>query len=188
MSWEELAALSTFGTLIVIAGSAMAAIFQLRHMRSGNQISATLGLFDKWAGPEARRLQAYVFSGELDKKLEDPEYRAGLMRMPVDRIAHPEVAYLDFWESLGSLVRLHYTEEEAFMESGGFMSIVAWEKLMPVIAIIRRKRGPSAYDNFEYTVSRARLWEAKQPNTFPKDAPRLPVIDAYPQDTAPYVS
>jgi hypothetical protein len=185
MSWEELGALSTFGTLVVIAASAIAAVIQLRHMRAGNQISATLGLFDKWAGPEARKLQAYVFSGEVEKKLEDPEYRAGLMRIPIDRIAHPEVSYIDFWESLGGMLKLGYTEERAFMESGGFTAITAWNRMMPVIAIIRRKRGPTAYDNFEYTVSRAIIWEAKHPDTFPKDAPRLPVVDPYPEDAPP---
>jgi hypothetical protein len=187
MSWEEISALSTFGTLIVIAASAIAAVVQLRHMRSGNQISATLGLFDKWAGPEARRLQAYVFSGEVDKKLEDPAYRAGLMRVPVDRVAYPEVSYLDFWEAVSTLVKLGHTDESAFMETGGFTALAAWNKLMPVIAIIRRARGPTVYDNFEYTVSRAIIWEAKHPDTFPKDAPRLPVVDPYPEDLASHV-
>ena len=59
---------------------------------------------------------------------------------------------------------------------------------MPVIAIIRRKRGPSAYDNFEYMVSRALLWEAKHPDTFPKNAPRMPVTDPYPEDLPPNVA
>lgn len=187
MNWEEISALSTFGTLLVIAASAIAAVVQLRHMRSGNQINATLGLFDKWAGPEARKLQAYVFSGEVEKKLEDPAYRAGLMRMPIDRVAYPEVSYIDFWESLGSMFKLRYFEERAFMESGGFTAIMAWERMMPVIAIIRRKRGPTVYDNFEYMVSRAIIWEVKNPDTFPKDAPRLPSIDPYPEDVAPNV-
>lgn len=182
MSWEEVSALSTFGTLLVIMVSAVAAAIQLRHMRAGNQINASLGLFDKWAGPEARKVQTYVFSDELTKKLEDPAYRASLMRIPIDRIAHPEVAYLDFWESIGSLFKLRYTDERAFMESGGYMSIVAWNKLAPVVAIIRRKRGPSVYDNFEYIVSRAIIWERAHPDTFPKDAPRLPVTDPYPND------
>jgi hypothetical protein len=184
MTWEEISALSTFGTLLVIAASAIAAVIQLRHMRSGNQIATALGMFDKWAGPEARRLQSYVFSDELDKRLEEPAYRAGLMRIPVDRVAHPEVAYIDFWESVCSLVKLGHTDEAAFMESGGFTAIAAWKKLTPVIAIIRRKRGQTVYDNFEYVVSRALIWEAKHPDTFPKDAPRLPVIDPYPEDVA----
>ena len=186
MSWEELSALSTFGTLLVIAASAVAAVLQLRHMRSGNQISATLGLFDKWAGPEARKLQAYVFSGEVERKLEDPAYRAGLMVQPIDRVAYPEINYIDFWESLGSMFKLGYFEERAFMESGGWTATAAWLRMMPVIAIIRRKRGPTVYDNFEYMVSRALIWEAKNPDTYPKDAPRLPVIDPYPEDSPPH--
>lgn len=188
MNWEEISALSTFGTLLVIAASAIAAVIQLRHMRSSNQITTALSLFDKWGGLEARQMQAFVFGGELDRKLEDPSYRAGLMRVPVNRIEHPEVAYLDFWESVSTLIKLRHTEESGFMESGGFMAIAAWNKLMPVIAIIRRRRGPSAYDNFEYTVSRAIIWEAAHPDTFPKNAPRLPVTDKYPEDAPPHVS
>jgi hypothetical protein len=183
MSWEELGALSTFGTLLVIAASAVAAVFQLRHMRAGNQISAALGLMSGWASPDARAMATYVFQGELDRKLEERSYRDSLQKVPIDRLEHPEVAYLDFFESTSTLVKLGYTSEEAFMESAGFQCIAAWHKLMPVIAIIRRTRGPQVYDNFEYVASRAILWEeAHQDGTFPKNAPHLPMTDRYSSD------
>ncbi|MBV8081507.1 MAG: hypothetical protein JO347_01415 [Candidatus Eremiobacteraeota bacterium] len=184
MPLEDWNTIISAGTLIVIAATAIAAAIQLRHLRSSNQITTALSLFDKWGGPEARKLQAFVFGGELDEKLKDPAYRAELMHIPVNRISHPEVAYLDFWESVCTLIKLGHTDEASFMETGGFMSIAAWNKLMPVIAIIRRKRGSSPYDNFEYVVSRAIIWEQKHPDTFPKDAPRLPVVDGYPGDSA----
>ena len=185
MNWEGISALSSLGTLLVIVVSAIAAFIQLRQMRSSNQIATSLSLFDKWGGLEARQLQAFVVGGELDKRLQDPAYRAGLMQVPVNRMEHPEVAYLDFWESVCSLIKLGHTAEASFMENGSSMAIAAWNKLIPVIAIMRRVRGPTVYDNFEYTVSRAFIWEATHPDTFPKDAPRLPVIDRYPEDTFP---
>jgi hypothetical protein len=185
MNWEELSAVSTFLTLLVIAGTAIAAVLQLRHMRAGNAITGFLGMMDRWAGADGRAMQNHVFGGELERRLADPQYREGLDRGQVDRLTHPEIAYLDFWESLGMFIKLRYFPEDAVFESGGPMAIMAWEKLKPVIAIIRRKRGPQAYDNFEFLVSRALLWEAKHPGGyFPQSTPHLPVEDVYASDVA----
>jgi len=186
MSWEEISALSTFATLIVIAASAVAAVLQLRHMRSANTISGFIGLMERWASPQAREVQRHVFNGEVERKLADPEYRKTLASGDVDRVAHPELQYLDFWESLGMLLKLRYFDEAAVMESGGPMAVRAWQHLSPVIAIIRRTRGPTAYDNFEYIVARAQMWEARHPSgIYPSDTPHVPTIDPYPDDPAP---
>src|ERR1700736_3748796 len=106
LNWEEISAISTFVTMIIIGASAIAALIQLRHMRAGNAIAGFLGMMDKWSSPEARRIQNYVFGGELDRALSDEHYRQGLTVPLIDRLAHPEVAYLDFWESLGMLNKL----------------------------------------------------------------------------------
>lgn len=183
MNWEVLSAVSTFLTLIVISATAYAAVIQLRHMRAGNTIAGFLGYMDRWATPQARQIQNHVFSGELERRLADPTYRESLVRGQVDRLAHPEVDYLDFWESLGMLIKLGYFPEDALMESGGPVAVRAWERLMPVIAIMRRTRGPQLYDNFEYLVSRVMLWESKHPGgVFPKGTPHLQVVDSFPDD------
>ena len=189
MNWEEISALSTFGTLVVIAASAIAAVVQLRHMRSGNQINVSLGLMERWATPEYRGLLNYVSSGELDQKLKDPQYRKSLMRVPADRLAHPEIALLDFWENIGSLVKLGSMSETAFMDVASGQCISVWRRLTPVVAIMRRVRGPELYDGFEYLAARSMMWEAKHPNgTYPKATPHLPVVDEYLEDTAPHVT
>jgi len=183
MNWEELGAISTFVTTIIIAASAIAAVVQLRHMRAGNAIAGFLGFMDRWSSPEARARQNFVFGGELDRRLADPAYRAELRSAHADRLNHQELEYLDFWESLGGFLKLGYFPEDLVMESGGPVSIAAWEKLEPVIAIVRSARGSSVYDNFEYLVSRAKLWEARHPDgVFPSGTPRLQVSDAYPED------
>jgi len=178
MNWEEVSAVSTFITMIIIAASAVAAVLQLRHMRAGNAITGFLGMMDRWASPKARETQNYVFGGELDRKMSDPGYRNELQRGLIDRIAHPEVDYLDFWESLGGFVKLGYFPEDLVMESGGPIAMLAWEKLKPVIAIIRNVRGPAVYDNFEFLVSRAQLWEQRHPDgVFPRGTPHLAVAE-----------
>jgi len=188
MSWEEVAALSAFGTLIVIAASAVAAIIQIRHMRSSNQMTSSLGLVERWATPEYRELINYITSGELEERLKDPNYRKSLARVPGDRLAHPEIVLLDFWEFFGSQVKLGSMSETSFMDVASSQCIIVWRKLTPVIAIIRRVRGPEVYDNFEYIASRSMMWEAKHPDgTYPKGTPHLPVIDEYIEDTAPNV-
>jgi len=183
VNWEELSAISTFLTLLVIGATAIAAVTQLRHMRASNAITGFIGLMDKWSSPQAREIQNYVFHGELERRLQDSAYRQELMRIQTDRLKHPEVQYLDFWESLGMFVKMGYFSEEAVMESGGPIAAMAWPKLSPVIAIIRRSRGPTAYDNFEYLVSRVQMWEASHPEGyFPNRTPHLPVVDMFPDD------
>ena len=188
MSWEEISALSTFGTLIVIAASAVAAVFQLRHMRSSNQINSSMGLAERWSTPEYRELIRYAFSGELEERLKDPRYRESLTRGAGDRIAHPEISLLDFWEFFGSLVKLGVISEKAFMDVASSQCIIVWRKLTPVLAIMRRARGSELYDNFEYLTARSMIWEAKHPaGSYPKGTPHLPVPDEYIEDTAPHV-
>ena len=179
MTWEELSALSTFVTMLVITASAIAALVQLRHMRAGNAIAGFVGFLDRWSTPQAREIANYVFGDAMKQKLMDPDYRNQLVTKPVvDRLANPEFDYLDFWESIGVFVKLGYFAEDVVMESGGLMAIRAWDALMPVIAIVRSARGSTVYDNFEYLVSRAMMWESKHPEgVFPSDTPHLPVAD-----------
>jgi hypothetical protein len=179
LNWDELSAISTFVTMIIIAASAIAAVIQLRHMRAGNAITGFLGFMDSWAGPRGRELASYVFSPAMQKKLQDPAYRTALATNPVvDRLANPEFQYLDMWESIGMFLKLGYFTEDVVMESGGQFAVLVWQTLVPAIALVRKGRGPTAFDNFEYLVSRAMLWETTHADgSFPKGTPHLPVVD-----------
>ena len=185
MSAEWLSTFFTGATFFVIAATAIAALIQLRHLRASNQIVTLLAVTERRGSAEFRFVNNYVFNGELDKHLKDPQYRKGLMQVPVDVNAHPEMVLLFSWEQTGAMLKLGWFSEEALMETSGLIAIAAWRKLNPVVAIIRRERGPQVFDNFEYLASRALLWEAKHARgTFPKDTPHLPAIDVYTEDNA----
>jgi hypothetical protein len=182
MDWNAVSALSSLATFLVVAASAVAAIFQLRHIRAANQITASLELMNRISTAEFQRIVQYVFHGELDRKLEDPQYRADLLKTPVDLANHPEVAFLAQWEQMGSIIKLGLTSEEAFMDTTSTQCIAAWNKLSPVIALARRVRGPQIFDNFEWLASRSMMWEKRHPDgTFPNNAPRLSPADIYPE-------
>jgi uncharacterized membrane protein (DUF2068 family) len=69
MSLELVNSLATFGTFLVIAGTAIAAIVQLRHARSSNQIAALNELRELQDKPEFRAAQTFVHT-ELSSALE----------------------------------------------------------------------------------------------------------------------
>src|SRR5579872_1295565 len=182
MDWNAVSALSSLATFLVVAASALAALLQLRHIRAANQITASLELMTRVSNPEFQRVLQYVFHGELDRKLEDPEYRAELLKTPVDLARHPEASLLATWEQMGSIIKLGLTSEAAFMDTTSMQCIAAWNKLVPVIAFIRRARGSQVYDNFEWLASRSMMWEARHPDgSYPKDTPRLRLEDTLPE-------
>ncbi len=74
-------------------------------------------------------------------------------------------------------------EENAFNELFGRLVDRSWELLRPAIAIMRRRRGPTQYQNFEYLVVRYRAWHARHPTgRYPADVPRLPLEDPWPRN------
>src|SRR5215471_5143932 len=100
--WEEVSALTSVATLVVIAATAVAALVQLRHLRSANALAAIFGFMDKWMTREFQEKLSYIF-GELDERLRDERYRRELMRVPPDTITHPEVSVLSFWDQVSSV-------------------------------------------------------------------------------------
>jgi hypothetical protein len=60
MSLELVNALATLGTFLVIAATAIAAIVQLRHARSSNQIEALAEFREGTQDPEMRIAERFV--------------------------------------------------------------------------------------------------------------------------------
>lgn len=90
MTAEYLTALSALGTLLVITVSAIAALIQLRHIRSANQLAGVLRYTEWWESPQMQSAIKYV-NEELAARLRDPEYRGELLRNVASRSGHPEL-------------------------------------------------------------------------------------------------
>ncbi|HXB84439.1 MAG TPA: hypothetical protein VNU22_13900 [Candidatus Acidoferrum sp.] len=194
MNWEEVSgwaqvatAVAQVGTFVVVGGSVIAALVQLRHMRGGNQLQALLSLERDFRGPQLQAALTYV-QEHLPQRLEDPAYRRDLDQLGfIDPEVHPEMVACNWLNEMGTLVKRNLVSEGTFMDLFGRLIVHCWKHLSPAIAIMRRKRGQAQYHDFEYLAVRAAAWLQRNPQgTAPRPFARAEVADPWLAiDTAP---
>ena len=104
MTLEAASAISQVGTFVVIAATAVTAIVQLRHLRSGNQLMWMRGLAQDYEGAEFRDAFHFVRS-QLTDRLKEAPFRNELRFGLIDRAKHPEVVVLNLFENWGRYYR-----------------------------------------------------------------------------------
>lgn len=173
MNAESISIVLSAATLLVIAATAVAAMIQLRHLRASNQLSALLEVLEQWNGPELR--SAYAALYDLPAQIEDPAYTAGL-RKPgaVNRSTHTALLVCDFWEQIGSYVKLGLLDEDVLMDVICSQIANTWQRAWPMIKILRERGGSSAYENFEYLAVCGLRWQQRYPDgSYPRRVPRM---------------
>jgi hypothetical protein len=180
MSLELVNTITTFGTFLVISGTAIAAIVQLRHARSSNQIETLAELRQEAASSEMTAALRFV-RFELSSKLNDPAFRYqmanpkalteenALLRVYISRVAN-------YYDGMGALVRSRLADKNLLFDgSSTALALIMWKQLGPAIALARQSLGdPSLYENFEYLVVLAEDWKAAHPNgTYPAGVRRI---------------
>ena len=187
MNWEAISgwaqvatAAAQVGTFVVVGGSVIAALVQLRHMRGGNQLQALLSLERDFRGPELQAALTYV-QEHLPHRLEDPAYRRDLDQLGfIDPEVHPEMVACNWLNEMGTLVKRNLVSEDTFMDLFGRLIVHCWKHLSPAIAIMRRKRGQAQYHDFEYLAGRAEAWLQRNPQgTAPRPFARVEVADPW---------
>ena len=168
------------GTLVVFAGTAIAALIQIRHLRASNELDALLRITEQMRSGELQDAFRYVVS-ELDAKVADSAYRTELgKRGFVDARRHPEMNVCNWFNEVGTLVKNRLIDEQTFLDLFSRLVTYYWSRLAPVIALLRRERGPGQYENFEYLAMLAQRWQARHPNgAYPASAQRLTIVDAW---------
>lgn len=161
-------------TLIVIAATAAAAIVQLRHLRTSNQLSALLEVMEQWNQPHFQAAYSHLIR-DLPAKLADEGYVKAL-RAPgsVDRASYPEFLIFDLWEQVGTYAKHGLIDDRILLDITSGQVFNTWRLSWPVIKILRDISGPSAYENFEYLAVRARELTTRHPDgTYPPHTPRM---------------
>ena len=170
--WNTIAA---WLTLIVIAATAIAAVFQLRHMRAGNDLQGLLKVLEMAYEPAVQDAFDYLTS-VYPQKMTDPAYLKELEMDPVDSHVHKELIACEYYERLGSYVKNGLISADFYLDCSSPQ--MYWEILAPIVAILRKQRGCSAYENFEYLVVLERQWNARHPDgNYPKGVPRITIPD-----------
>ncbi len=161
MSLEAWSTAAAVGTFVVITASAVAALVQLRHLRTSNQLSGFVTVFSMLQDPSVRELTNFV-RHDLAERMKDAEFRASLLEIPIDRRKHPEFYMCDMYNHIGSFVRSGLIDEQAYLQTDWFNINLYWGLLEESIRIARTNR-PHVFENFEYLAARAKTWIEKHP-------------------------
>lgn len=176
MSFELVNALTGIGTFLVIAATAAATMIQLRHLRAGNDLQGLLKILEMAYEPAVQDAFDYL-THDFPERVKDPEFLGGLAKSPIDSHVHKELIACEYYERLGSYVKNRLIAAELYLDCSS--PAMYWDMLVPVIAVLRSKRGPSAYENFEYLVALEKRWDALHPNgNYPRGVERLFVRSA----------
>lgn len=172
MSPEWVAAASSLLTLVVIGVTAYAAMRQMAHLRSGNQVAALLPLTEKYQTPEIQESLDYVV-GRLNEDLRDPAARAGVMARPSAGPARKANKAFNFYESVGALVCAHALDLQLVMRYFTLPSEM-WEIGGDFIALTRSTRGNEVFENFEALVALQLAYEKHHGSSlYPRGLPRM---------------
>jgi hypothetical protein len=176
MSLELWNTIGSVGTFVVIAATAIAAIVQLRHMRSSNQIAALNELRETIESEHYQSAIQFVGT-ELPKVLADPKQHERLDQYPLDRDFQAISTVCNFFENVGTLVKYDFIDKAIALDMWSLVITINWERLAPFIARRRRISGRHAvWENFEYLTVLAREWITRHPDgVYPKGVVRIPL-------------
>lgn len=179
MSLEIWGTVAAFGTFIVIAATAIAALVQLRHLRASNQIAAITTLQNTIQGREFQQSRRFVRE-ELPARLTDPNFRDELSKVPLGEAARGLLFLGNFYEELGMFVKRGIVDSSMACDFWSALVVGDWRQMAPAIAIVRRSQGQSVWENFELMKDVALDWFARHPNgVYPRSRRRTPVEDVW---------
>lgn len=166
MSLELLTAVSSVGTLLVIAASAYAALRQLRHQRGGNQILALTECREVLESTEFHESRVFL-RDKLPTLMEDPAFR----KLIVASGYFPEFQRVatvgNFFESIGVFVKKGIIDKDIASDLWSGVVLDCWKAIAPAV-FVRRRSDPTVWENFEYLAATMRDWELRYPDgTYP---------------------
>ena len=149
MSLEAWSTAASLGTFVVIAATAIAALVQLRHTRSSNQIAAVTQMLETLESERFRQARRFVVE-QVPKLLEDPAERTKLG----EEIFPPEidaVRYVaNFFEAMGALVKAGTVNQNLVCDLWDGLVFKWWKQLEPIIMIRREVSDRGLWCSFEY--------------------------------------
>ena len=171
---EFVNAAAQVATLIVISATAVAAIAQLRHVRTGNQIAMLSKLYDSLQSPDFVDARRFI-ARDLPSILRDPDQRALLQQGAAAPAFAPAIMLGNFYENVGMFVRLGIVDRATVCEVWSGLISEAWSSLAPMLVQMRNEpNGFDIWENFEYLAMLVEDWKAQHPaGTYPRGARRL---------------
>lgn len=167
VNWEDVKTAAQIGAaLAVLIGTAIAlnqfrlGAAQLNQVRAATQLDGTMKIFEMLGAEEQLASRRFIET-ELESKLKDPAFRAGVPDARLKPAVHLELATLRLMEMLGLYVKYGLLEDKLVLDYWFPGIIDMWERLdeYGVIAQHRTATGPVQWENFEELYRRAKRWQ-----------------------------
>lgn len=191
LSLELVSTAATIFTALVIGATAVAALIQLRHLRTGNDIAAMLSIGERFGGNDFKHAEELIVH-KLAPAMNDPvfrEYVVAYTRDPAPREVQHEYAELrraaalvgNIYEELGILVKAGIVNQSLFLERYCGVIVRGWDRLVDFTALVREAANePGIWESFEYITVLAIDWNKVQPSSYPHGVRRLDVRNRWP--------
>lgn len=179
MTPEWISAIASIVTMLVIGASAIAALLQLRHLRSSNQIELIANWTEHIEAEHFQNAVAFV-TNDLRVLLADESRLHDLSWTPLPAELRPLRMIANHFESVGSSVRRGVIEADVACDLWAYLVVRVWDGILPVTTYMRYKTGAiGIWENFEYLALLSKRWiEVHDGGTYPPNEPRLPKDDS----------
>lgn len=175
MNAEWVTAIATAGTFVVIAASAIAALLQLRHMRSGNQIAAYNECRETMDSVTFRDA-LYFIRTKLPERLTDAAACEAIVRGGLAGEYGDIRLVANLFESMRLFVRTGMMDQRIACQLWSGIVLNVWNVLRPLTAVIRANISEGVWINFEYMAVLSKRYIAQFPNgEYPAGVERLPL-------------
>ena len=158
----------------MIAATAIAAIIQLRHLRSSNQLAA---LTECREVIESQRFFAArrFLEVDLSNMMKQPGFVARLKPRIMDDELEPAQFVGNFFENMGAFVKYGIIDKDIACDLWGGAVLSSWRLLFPITRVRREALDPALLENFEFLAVLCEDFVAKHPlGTYPKGMRRMP--------------
>jgi hypothetical protein len=170
--WEQLTAAAAIGQMLVIAAGAFFAYQQIDRFRRQQEAELIQRIFETFNEERFAEALDFVYN-DLAVRLTEPAYVRQILEGRATAASHREFVVMHFFNGLGLLVHNKMVAEYPIVFIVASPCIRAWERLAPVIELLRR-RYPHAYTPFESLVVRSRAVDLATINErFRTETPRL---------------
>ena len=173
MSLELASTLASIGTFIVITATAAAAIVQLRHLRSSNQIAGLTECCEVIASQRFFAARRYI-EAELPELLKRPDFPVRFKARVLDDEFEPLQFAANFFENMGAFVKYGIIDKDIACDLRGGAVLRSWQVLLPAVRMRREVVSPALWENFEYLAVLCEDLNVKHPaGTYPRSLRRM---------------
>lgn len=192
MTLEALNTVGTLITVVIVAATAIAALVQLRHLRTGNSISA-MAAIDTDLTSQSFRDAVVLIQERMRSAIEDPTFREYEIACSRDQkvvgvdpgfvtLRQASLRVGNAYEKLGELIKLGMVDRDLVLDRYCGNVFNTWKRLEPLTALARDVIGSQLpWENFEYVAVLAEDWLKSHPGgAYPRGVRRMQLTNPWP--------